>query len=372
MIDFAGLDPEVAEAITERAAILEYDTGLPRPEAEAQAEKWATNSPQVDHKQTTNRPQIRHKQTTKAPDIKTPKGIAADAPTARLNLLPGDPLVAWIAEGIPVIGTYESGAAIATGEDYRKAFTKDLAEIAALREGRGDSAGRAKGVKIERFRFIPGDAGLLCIDIDMGHEDGGNGLASFYAFFAQRGLALPDYLQDIQAGSFPCYTKTPSGGFHLHFKYKGTKRYPHQYLARGVEVFHFGNALTAPGSKKATGDYILVGSLAQAPTLPAIIENRLTPYQDEKPGVVKPHFTYERPDWQKTPPPLSMIAQWAYEDGNFDGRNRLCFEIARRAARPDYGYTATEVEDFLRSYPQTAGHKQIKDAVKSAFKGRKL
>ncbi len=182
----------------------------------------------------------------------------------------------------------------------------------------------------------------MCIDIDIGFADGGNGLASFYAFFAQRGFALPDYLQNIQAGSFPCYTKTPSGGFHLHFKYKGTKQ------------------------------YILVESFAHAPTLPAIIENSLTPYQDEKPGVVKPHFTYERPDWQKTPPLLSMIAQWAYEDGNFDGRNRLCFEIARRAARPDYGYTATEVEDFLRSYPQTAGHKQIKDAVKSAFKGRKL
>jgi len=91
-------------------------------------------------------------------------------------------------------------------EDYRKASIKDLAEITALREGRGDSAGRAQGVKIERFRFIPGYADLLCIDIDMGCEGGGNGLASFYAFFAQRGLALPDYLQHIQAGSFPCYT----------------------------------------------------------------------------------------------------------------------------------------------------------------------
>ena len=91
-------------------------------------------------------------------------------------------------------------------EDYRKAFTKDLAEIAALREGRGDSAGRAKGVKIERFRFIPRHASLLCIDIGMGHEDGINGLSSFYAFFAQRWLALPDYLQHIQAGFFPCYT----------------------------------------------------------------------------------------------------------------------------------------------------------------------
>jgi hypothetical protein len=84
-------------------------------------------------------------------------------------------------------------------EDFRKAFIKDPAEITALREGRGDLAGRAQGVKIERFRFIPGDAGLLCIDIDMGCADGINGLASFYAFFAQRGLALPDYLQNIQA-----------------------------------------------------------------------------------------------------------------------------------------------------------------------------
>jgi|GEM_PF-3450613 len=57
-------------------------------------------------------------------------------------------------------------------EDYRKAFIKDLAEITALREGRGDLAGWAQAVKIERFRFIPGDADLLCIDIDMGHEDG--------------------------------------------------------------------------------------------------------------------------------------------------------------------------------------------------------
>jgi hypothetical protein len=88
-------------------------------------------------------------------------------------------------------------------EDCRKAFINDLAEIAALREGRGDLAGWAQSVKIERFRFIPRHAGLLCIDIDMGCADGINGLASFYAFFAQAGLALPHYLQNIQAGSFP-------------------------------------------------------------------------------------------------------------------------------------------------------------------------
>jgi len=98
-------------------------------------------------------------------------------------------------------------------------------------------------------------------------------------FFVQRGLALPDYLQNIQAGSFPCYTKNPSAGFHFYFKHKGMKR------------------------------YILVGSFAHAPTLPAIIENSLTPYQDKMSGIVKPHFIYERPDWQKIPPPLSMIVQ---------------------------------------------------------------
>jgi len=75
-------------------------------------------------------------------------------------------------------------------EDYRKAFINDLAEIAALREGRGDLAGWAQGAKIEGFRFIPGDAGLLCIDIDMGCADGGNGLASFYAFFCTTRVCL--------------------------------------------------------------------------------------------------------------------------------------------------------------------------------------
>lgn len=371
MMNLDGLAPDIAEGITERAAILEYDTGLSRPEAEAQAEKWTTNRPQVDHERATNNPQTDHKRAIEAPDIKTPAQPGTNAPTALLVPLPGDPLAAWIAEGIAVLGTYESGAAIATGEDYKKAFTKDLGEVTALREGRGDAAGRAKGTRIERFRFIPGDADLLCIDIDMGHEDEGDGLASFYVYFMQLGLTLPDYLRDISSGSFPCYTKTPGGGFHLHFKYKGTKRYPHQYLAQGVEVFHYGNALTAPGSKKATGDYILFGTIAQAPILPAIIENRLIPYQDIKPESVKPRFTYDRPEWQKTPPPLPMIAQWAHGDGNFDGRNRLCFEIARRAARNDYGYSAEEVEDFLRSYPQTAGHKQIRDAVQSAFKGKR-
>lgn len=374
MMNTAGLAAEDVEAVEERAAILEHDAGLSRSEAEekavGKAENRAREGLHEGHNRDTIGPYTGHNEAPRGPDINTPSKPAAAVPTAHPAPIAADPLAAWIAEGIAVLGTYESGAAIATGEDYRKAFTKDLREVASLREGRGDAAGRAKGTKIERFRFIPGDAGLLCIDIDMGHEDGGNGLSAFYVFFMHLGLTLPDYLKDIPAGSFPCYTKTPGGGFHLHFKYKGAKRYPHQYLAQGVEVFHFGNALTAPGSKKATGDYTLFGTLAQAPTLPAVIENRLIPYQDARPGAVKPRFTYERPDWQKTPPPMTMIAQWAVEDGNFDGRNRLCFEIARRAARTDYGYTAEEVEDFLKSYPQTAGHAQIRDAVKSAFKGR--
>lgn len=329
MINLDALTIDEREIFHERAAILEYEAGKPRGEAEAQAYQ-----------------------------------AIIDARPA--GLMTGDPLLYWIAQGIRVIGAYPTGAAIASGEDYPAAFTTDPEDIKGLREGLGDSKGRAKGTPINRFRFIPGDAELICFDLDRGHADGGDGIKSFYALFKREGLLLPDYLADIER--FPCHTRTPSGGVHLHFKYTGTIQYKHQYFTRDVEVFHFGNTLTAPGSRKESGDYRLYGTLDAAPILPPIIERRLT-NNENTPANIIPRFTYDRPE-RKGPPSLDMIADWAIRDGNYNGKNRLCFEIARRAARTDYEYTAAEVESYLQTLPQTAGHKQIRDAVQSAFKGK--
>ncbi len=279
-------------------------------------------------------------------------------------------LKAFLERGIPLIGAYPSKAAIASGGEYRRAFTSSPETIRALWEGRGDPEGRAKGTPIRLFRYIPGEAGFLCIDLDRGHEDGEDGPANFHVIFRREGIVLPAVLKALDA--FPCYVRTPGGGIHLYFRYRGPRRYPHQYLAPAVEVFHHGSAMTAPGSEKDGRPYFLVGDLDAAPALPPIIERRLKLPADERPGQApKPRFTYDRPDWERQPPPLDLVAEWAVRDGHYEGRNRLCFEVARRARRPDYAYTPDDVIAFLQRFPAVDGllAREIETAVHSAFKG---
>ena len=347
----ARLDVDTADAIRERAAILEYDAGLPRAEAEASA--LAAYRVHLDRDD--------------AEDGKP----APDAPTARLEGLEG--ILYLAGRGIRLIGAYDSGAFIGKGDDFAAAFTSDATKLAALWNGAGDRAGRAKGTPIRLFRFVPADAGLFCLDLDRGHDDGGDGLASFLELFKREGQLLPAYFADLENGSFPAWTRTPSGGLHLYFKYRGARRYPHQYLAPDVEAFHTGNALTAPGSAKASGAYVFTGDLDAAPILPPIIERRLTPAPSSSAAAApRPVFTFVL-DRRPGPPPLELIAQWARDDGRHGGsRNRLCFEIARRAARDGYDYSAAAVKDFIRGLPDVAGlpEREIDTAVNSAFKGK--
>jgi hypothetical protein len=269
--------------------------------------------------------------------------------------------------GIKVIGTYESGAAIASGNDYTQAFTADIAEIQNLIAGKGDKQGRAQGTPIHRFRFVPKDAGLVCIDIDRGHADGIDGLAEFYQMFELDDVyrpGLPKALQDIEHGSFPVYTSTPSGGFHLYFRYRRTETFKHGSIVPNVEVFHINACLTAPGSYKAGKPYILHGSLDNTPDLYPMFERKLSRQPKERQPVFSP-----LPDRQEREvPSLNQLAEWAEQDGPYSGRNELCFQIARRAARAIYAYTENEVIAFLQGYYATSGHEQIKSAVYSAFK----
>jgi hypothetical protein len=172
------------------------------------------------------------------------------------------------AHNIPLIGAYQSGAMLTKQEPEN--FTTDTGEIAALMAGKGDREGRARGTPITRFYFIPANAGLLCLDIDRkpGKPDG---LQELYKLFPRD--TLPRALQDIDC-FFPCYVSTPSGGYHLYFKYKGP---PIQKtnLAPEVEIKHGKPGLTAPGSCKENGAYILHGDLAAAPSLYGIILDRI-------------------------------------------------------------------------------------------------
>jgi hypothetical protein len=179
------------------------------------------------------------------------------------------------AHRIPLIGAYSSGAMIAKQEPGN--FTIDPKEIAALMEGKGNRQGKGRGTAIKRFYFIPADAGFLCLDIDRkpGKRDG---LEELYRLFPKD--TLPRALQDIDR-FFPCHVTTPSGGYHLYFKYSGTP-VKKTDLAPEVEIKHGKPGLTAPGSYKENGTYVLHGELADAPPLYGIILDRIAELQKQR------------------------------------------------------------------------------------------
>jgi hypothetical protein len=139
-----------------------------------------------------------------------------------------------------------------SGDNDPDAYTTDLKEIGALwSEGQ------------RRFKaFIRGRFFALDIDRKPGKPDG---LEAFCRMFPRE--TLPAELQKLP-GSFPCYVQTPSGGFHLYFKYEGAELNLRE-LATGIEIKEW--QITAPGSRRENGEYILHGELDKAPPLYGLI-----------------------------------------------------------------------------------------------------
>ena len=304
---------------------------------------------------------------TEAEKKETPRAAPEIKPKPRYEGL--DAIREILMAGANVIGAFPSGAYITSKEDFQAAFTADTETIKNLMAGKGDNQGRAKGKQIRLFRFCPAPAGLLCLDIDRGHENETDGLVEFYSMFEKEGTpraALPSMLRDIEGGTFPVYTTTPRGGFHLFFRYSGPE-VKKGLLAPNVEIFHANAYLTAPGSMKEGRPYVLHGSLADAPEIPPIIARRLPKAKAEQAPQRKAVFNFGQPREERTPG-LEQIAAWAEQDGSYSGKNELCHEIALRAARDKYNYTAEDVIAFLKTYPGTSGHAQIRDAVFSAFR----
>jgi hypothetical protein len=106
-----------------------------------------------------------------------------------------------------------------SGDNDPDAYTTNQQQIAAMwNEGQ------------RRFKaFIRGRFLVLDIDRKPGKLDG---LVTFYRIFPKQ--TLPTELQNLPQ-SFPCYTQTPSGGFHLYFKYEGPELKLRE-LAPGVEI----------------------------------------------------------------------------------------------------------------------------------------
>lgn len=262
------------------------------------------------------------------------------------------------------IGCYQNGAAIASGDDYKQAFTSSLKTMQWLAEGIGDLEERAKGTPIQMFRYYPGDAGFLVLDLD--RKNSKDGLAEIRESYNSRGLPLPVVFSDLLNGSYPCTVFTPSGGLHLYFRHIGAE-YHKQNISPAIEVFHYGTPLTAPGSVKNGKQYYMAGAFSQALFLPGTIERLLKPYISETQR--KPAFI--APNTNKTAPSLEWIAQKTIEDGEGASRNTLVFGIAKRASRYS-AYTCEDVISFCQCYQRTTGHEQIETTVRSAFshKGR--
>jgi hypothetical protein len=245
-----------------------------------------------------------------------------------------------VKQGIPLIGVYQSGVMIA--EQKPENFTLDPIEIAALIRGNGNKQGKAKGTPINRFYFIPQDAGLLCIDIDR-KEGKKDGLKELYKLFPKD--TLPRGLQDIER-FFPCYVSTPSGGYHLYFRYN-RETIRKCDLCPEVEIKHGRPGLTAAGSRKENGEYVLHGDIADAPPLYGIILDRILEIQSKKINKTESYGAYgakqeravadkqlqipsrtEKPKYQVT---LDTLAREAAD--NYSGNHDRQVSFAGKACR---------------------------------------
>jgi hypothetical protein len=139
-----------------------------------------------------------------------------------------------------------------TKDNDPSAYTTDPEKIAIMW-----NQGQRRFKAFVRGRF-------LAIDVDRkpGKPDG---LENFYRLFPRE--TLPEELRNLP-DSFPVFTVTPSNGFHLFFRYEGPELKLRE-LAPCVEIKEF--QITAPGSRRENGDYVLHGELNDAPPLYGLI-----------------------------------------------------------------------------------------------------
>ena len=366
-----GLTAEELDTFSEQAGKYEFDGNMTREEAERMAYNYVMNSRKKGSRSAIEPP-------TDNPfekNDKTHDPAPENAPIAVFNGLQA--LTYCTNKGIKLGGCYENKAYInntRAGEKYEEIFTNDIAEIKALIAGLGDSAGRAQGKKIELFRFFPADYGFLCIDIDRAHKSGADGLKNLYAFFDSIGKTkenLPPYLRNLPQ-SFPCYVTTPSGGFHLYFRYSGNN--PKKalkgldYENNSVEIFYKTFALSAPGSKKPGGEYILYGDFDNAPLLPAFIKNRLNFSKNEQPpkytAPPAPGYSGKKyngsTSWDK-------LREWVEKDGTYSGRNDRAFAFAVKAR--SHGWEKSDTLRALRAEASLEGLQESEyvSVVNSAY-----
>jgi hypothetical protein len=220
---------------------------------------------------------------------------------------------------VPTDGTRERYRPIFAKEKWARVATHDIKDIRAYMNGgkwwtgRDYTTGKDLYSPITLFRFIPKDYGLVVIDIDRGHSNGEDGVENFYKWLEEVGIYRPDlpsFLQDIK--TYPCYVSTPSGGLHVYFTVKenntrnildrlySTKRLEKNIAGKekGVEVF-YSEPITAAGSAKYNGEYVLFGNISAAKEYPLILLRRTQRTEKTKTKSVNAHTSIHKTAYMK-------------------------------------------------------------------------
>jgi hypothetical protein len=304
------------EAITERAAILEYDAGFSRYQAERRATELYGLSPEQR-------------------EIVFPLPKRASFEAVLFMAKRGFKFIPWDEK--------ENRPAIKWAGENRKNFTGDPEK---LREW--------SGAGFRRFMYCPDLSGFIGLDIDIGHADGKDGLQGFYRVMetlaGKPAERLPSYLRDLPR-NFPCYAKTPRGGLHLLFKYSGGCKTANLNTGEyGIEIKYLNSGLSL--GEKAEGIYTLYGDPTDAPDLPPFLVELINPQPKAQPRVTAYRQHNNKPSLEKILDKVLTLS---------GGHNSRQKDFAWRCAY--FGYSLEETLELVKSRPDVFGDDSDTDTV---------
>lgn len=221
---------------------------------------------------------------------------------------------------------------------------------------------------IERFIFIPKEAGLLCFDLDRNHGDGVDGVNNFYSWLKDNGLEQIPLFKNLDGGSFPTYTTTASGGLHLYFKCTGELK-TFATIAPGVEIKYNGLNLTAGGSVKNGKPYSLHGELNKAPIIPAPLLLKLSKVlskdlsKEQAKTTAKPYQAKEKRGFTS-----DQLLDFARQDSR-GGNHDIILQMAGRLKRA--GYSEADTIAIIEATPEHQGRNDKQDTftcIKSVYR----
>lgn len=211
---------------------------------------------------------------------------------------------------------------------------------------------------IERFIFIPKEAGFLCFDLDRNHGDGVDGVNNLYSWLKDNGLEQIPLFKNLDGGSFPTYTTTASGGIHLYFKCTGELK-TFATIAPGVEIKYNGLNITAGGSVKNGKAYSLHGELNKAPIIPAPLLLKLSKVLSQEPPKQKPK-TWGNQAREKRGFTADQLLDFARQDSK-GGNHDIILQMAGRLKRA--GYSEADTIAIIETTPEHQGRKDKQDTI---------